>query len=186
MLALREMVLRGDFAPGERLAELTLVPRLRASRTPVRLALDQLAHEGLLEALPTTGFRVRQFAPADIRDAIEIRGVLEGVVYGVSVPGADGRAGTAALLVDSEFDLAAFRAAVAAQLPAYARPVFLRILSSLEATGTFKPRKQDLLQAGFDPSRSADPLYFDDPSSGRYVVLDAAVYAGIVAGKIRI
>ena len=78
ILMLREMLLRGDFAPGERLAELTLVPRLQASRTPVRLALDRLAHEGLLEALPTTGFRVRQFPLADIRDAIELRGVLEG------------------------------------------------------------------------------------------------------------
>ncbi len=51
-LALREMLLRGDFSPGERLAELNLVPRLNASRTPVRLALERLAHEGLLEPLP--------------------------------------------------------------------------------------------------------------------------------------
>jgi GntR family transcriptional regulator, vanillate catabolism transcriptional regulator len=78
ILQLREMVLRGDFRPGERLAELTLVPRLQASRTPVRLALDRLAHEGLLEALPTGGFRIREFAIADIWDAIEVRGVLEG------------------------------------------------------------------------------------------------------------
>ena len=72
------MLLRGDFAAGERLAELTLVRRLTASRTPVRLALDRLAREGVLEALPSGGFRVRAFAIADIRDAIEIRGVLEG------------------------------------------------------------------------------------------------------------
>src|SRR6058998_2933542 len=76
--SLREMVLRGDFRPGERLAELTLVPRLQASRTPVRLALDRLAHEGLLEALPSGGFRIREFAIADIWDAIEVRGVLDG------------------------------------------------------------------------------------------------------------
>jgi GntR family transcriptional regulator of vanillate catabolism len=76
--SLREMVLRGDFRPGERLAELTLVPRLHASRTPVRLALDRLAHEGLLEALPAGGFKIREFAIADIWDAIEVRGVLEG------------------------------------------------------------------------------------------------------------
>ena len=75
---LRQMLLRGDFRPGERLAELTLVPRLQASRTPVRLALDRLAHEGLLEALPAGGFRIREFAIADIWDAIEIRGVLDG------------------------------------------------------------------------------------------------------------
>lgn len=78
VLALRERLLRGDFDPGQRLTELTLVPLLSASRTPVRLALERLAHQGLLEALPTTGFRVRVFTAADVRDAIEVRGVLEG------------------------------------------------------------------------------------------------------------
>ena len=78
VLTLSEMLLRGDFRPGERLTELALVPLLTASRTPVRLALDRLANEGLLEALTTTGFRVRAFALEDIWDAIEIRGVLEG------------------------------------------------------------------------------------------------------------
>jgi fatty-acyl-CoA synthase len=114
------------------------------------------------------------------------RGVIEGVVYGVSVPGADGRAGTAALVVNAEFDLAVFRAEVASRLPSYARPVFLRILSALEATGTFKPRKQDLMQSGFDPSRMTDPLYFDDARSQRYIPVDAALYAAIVDGTIRI
>jgi len=74
------------------------------------------------------------------------RGVIDAVVYGVTVPGTDGRAGTAALQVNGEFDLAAFRAEVATRLPHYARPVFLRIVSTLEATATFKPRKQDLMQ----------------------------------------
>jgi fatty-acyl-CoA synthase len=114
------------------------------------------------------------------------RGVIEGVVYGVSVPGTDGRAGTAALVVNADFDVAAFRTEVAARLPPYARPVFLRILSTLEATGTFKPRKQDLIQTGFDPSRVTDPLYFDDARSQRYVPLDAALYAAILDGSIRI
>jgi len=78
ILNLRERLLRGEFRPGERLAELTLVPLLEASRTPVRLALERLAHEGLVDAMPAGGFRVRSFTPADIWDAIEIRGVLEG------------------------------------------------------------------------------------------------------------
>jgi fatty-acyl-CoA synthase len=114
------------------------------------------------------------------------RGVIEGVVYGVSVPGADGRAGTAALVVNADFDLAAFRAEVASRLPPYARPVFLRILATLEATSTFKPRKQDLMQAGFDPSRMTDPLYFDDARAQRYVPVDAALHAAISDGTIRI
>ena len=114
------------------------------------------------------------------------RGVLDGVVYGVSVPGADGRAGTAALLVNADFDLAALHQDAVARLPPYARPVFLRILSSLEATGTFKPRKQELMQAGFDPRQVKDPLYFDDARVRRYVPVDAALYAAILDGSIRV
>jgi GntR family transcriptional regulator of vanillate catabolism len=72
------MVLRGEFAPGERLTELSLVPRLRASRTPVRHALVRLAHEGILDAVPTGGYRARAFTIQEIWDAIELRGVLEG------------------------------------------------------------------------------------------------------------
>jgi GntR family transcriptional regulator, vanillate catabolism transcriptional regulator len=79
VLALREMLLRGDFAAGIRLTELALAARLGASRTPVRHALNRLAHEGLLEELTTGGFSVRRFTLADIWDAIEIRGALEGL-----------------------------------------------------------------------------------------------------------
>jgi len=75
---LRQKVLRGEFRPGQRLAELTVAPLLNASRTPVRLALERLAHQGLLDAQPAGGFRVREFTLPDIWDAIEIRGVLEG------------------------------------------------------------------------------------------------------------
>jgi fatty-acyl-CoA synthase len=113
------------------------------------------------------------------------RGVVDGVVYGICVPGADGRAGMAALVVTAEFDLAAFRAEVAQRLPSYARPVFLRILRTLEATGTFKPRKQELLADGFDPSRISDPLYFDAAGSQHYVPLDAALFARISDGSVR-
>lgn len=78
LLSLREMLLRGAFAPGERLSELPLVARLGVSRTPIRLALDRLSHEGLLEPVPSGGFAVRSFTVSDIWDAIEMRGVLEG------------------------------------------------------------------------------------------------------------
>src|SRR3954466_9997443 len=78
LLTLREMLLKGEFSPGERLSELALVARLNVSRTPIRLALDRLAHEGLLESAPSGGFIVCEFTLADIWDAIEMRGVLEG------------------------------------------------------------------------------------------------------------
>ena len=78
LFRLREMLLRGEFSAGERLSELALVARLGVSRTPIRLALQKLAHEGLLESLPSAGFLVRQFKLADVWDAIEMRGALEG------------------------------------------------------------------------------------------------------------
>ena len=114
------------------------------------------------------------------------RGVLDGVVYGVTVPGADGRAGTAALVVDATFDLAAFHADLLERLPGYARPVFLRLIRSIESTGTFKPRKQDLVQAGFDPARISDPLYFDDQRAQAFVPLDAVLFAAISSGAVRV
>src|ERR1700675_2413105 len=75
---LREMVLGGEFHPGEAVSENVLGDRLGVSRTPLRLALCKLEYEGLLNVLPEGGFVVRQFTLADIYDSIELRGVLEG------------------------------------------------------------------------------------------------------------
>jgi GntR family transcriptional regulator of vanillate catabolism len=78
LFSLRESLMRGEFAPGERLAELPLVARLGVSRTPIRLALERLAHMGLLDVSTSGGFTVRGYTPAEALDAIEIRGVIEG------------------------------------------------------------------------------------------------------------
>lgn len=78
VLGLRELLLNGEYPPGARMSELPLVKRLGVSRTPVRLALANLEHEGLLEILPSGGYGVREFTLEDIYDAIELRGVLEG------------------------------------------------------------------------------------------------------------
>jgi GntR family transcriptional regulator of vanillate catabolism len=77
-LGIRELVLEGELVPGERVPEVALAQRLGVSRTPLRIALSTLAHEGLLEPLGGGGFVVRAFTRADIGDAIELRGVLEG------------------------------------------------------------------------------------------------------------
>ena len=78
VLRIREMILRGEFGPGERISEYPLTTRLGASRTPIRLALERLAHEGLLQPYPTGGFIVRRFTLDDVWDGIEVRGLLEG------------------------------------------------------------------------------------------------------------
>jgi GntR family transcriptional regulator of vanillate catabolism len=78
-LRLREMILRGELPPGKRLAEEALAERLGVSRTPIRQALPALAREGLLSAAGRRGYVVRAFSPQDVLDAIETRGVLEGL-----------------------------------------------------------------------------------------------------------
>jgi GntR family transcriptional regulator of vanillate catabolism len=77
-LTLRELILDGELPPGVRVAEIPLSERIGVSRTPLRLALARLEHEGLLTALSSGGFVVRQFTREEIADAIELRGVLEG------------------------------------------------------------------------------------------------------------
>ena len=78
-LRLREMILRGELEPGQRLAEVALAERLGVSRTPIRQALPALAREGLLSAAGRRGYVVRSFSPQDVVDAIETRGLLEGL-----------------------------------------------------------------------------------------------------------
>ena len=78
VVALREMLVQGQFRPGERIREVPLAAELKVSRVPLHLALERLAHEGFLEIRPTRGFVVQHFSHEDIYDAIELRGLLEG------------------------------------------------------------------------------------------------------------
>lgn len=79
IVALREQLLRGDFAPDERLQEVALAERLQVSRTPIREALRTLAEEGLLVYEPNRGYRVRRFSLDYILKAFRLRMVLEGL-----------------------------------------------------------------------------------------------------------
>ena len=79
LMQLRDLILRGEFLPGTRLAEQQLASRLNASRTPVRAALVTLEQEGLVEAHGTVGYVVRQFTAQEVADAIAVRGHLEGM-----------------------------------------------------------------------------------------------------------
>jgi citronellyl-CoA synthetase len=107
-------------------------------------------------------------------------------VYGVEVPGADGRAGMAALaLADgvSELDTDAFSEYVNQNLPNYARPVFIRLKRDIDVTGTFKMLKRDLCEEGYDLSKVDDPIYVMKPHSSHYEHLDAGFAAEIAAGR---
>jgi fatty-acyl-CoA synthase len=126
-------------------------------------------------------------ATSEVNEAIlECRGVIDATTYGVTVPGADGRAGMAAIVADASFDFAEFSGHLARRLPAYACPVFIRLCAALDNTETFKQKKQDLIRAGFDPHDVADPLFFRDPKSAKFLPFDAAAHARLKQGVIRL
>ncbi|HWD29166.1 MAG TPA: long-chain-acyl-CoA synthetase [Rhizomicrobium sp.] len=126
-------------------------------------------------------------ATSEVSEALGVvPGIKEANVYGVSVPGNDGRAGMAALVTDALFDVGKLASALAGNLPAYGRPVFLRLLPELEITGTFKQRKVELVKDGFDPAAISDPLYWLDPATGKYEKLTPDAYTKIVSGAVKL
>ena len=112
-------------------------------------------------------------------------GVTEAVVYGVHVPGAEGRAGMASLVVDETFDIKALAEHIDEVLPTYAQPLFLRLTKSLDTTGTFKYRKADLVDEGFDPARTKHPTYFRSSPKG-YVKVTKTVFEKLQAGQYKL
>lgn len=109
-------------------------------------------------------------------------GVVDAAVYGVRVPWTEGRAGMAALVVNAAFDLESFRRDVDAQLPGYARPLILRIVSAITRTGTFKLQTRQLLEQGYNPAEIRDALYFYSNMPHRYVALDDRLYQRLTIG----
>ncbi len=112
-------------------------------------------------------------------------GVRHANVYGVRIPGTEGRIGMAALVTDGEIDLGALRQHLASRLPAYARPAFLRLGDDAEITGTFKYSKTELALQGYDPGLTSDVIYFDDTASQSFQRLDKNLHDRIQAGEIR-
>jgi fatty-acyl-CoA synthase len=113
-------------------------------------------------------------------------GITDATVYGVPVPGTEGAAGMAALVVDGRLDLTELRKHLARVLPSYARPLFLRIQDRIAVTATFKHHKAELVREGFDPAASDDAIYFDDSSQQAYVRIDGALFDRLRAGGLRL
>lgn len=110
-------------------------------------------------------------------------GVQQVAVVGIQVPGMEGQAGLAAVVPEKTFDLTAFHEA-SRQLPAYARPRFIRVVSELSTTSTHKIQKQSLRNEGVDPSRVSDPLHVLVDDS--YLPLTADRWDELTSGKIRL
>ncbi|XP_019119427.2 long-chain fatty acid transport protein 1 [Larimichthys crocea] len=121
----------------------------------------------------------------------EVEGTLSGLlghtdvaVYGVSVPGVEGKAGMAAIgHTGGQFDFDAFLIALQKALPSYARPVFLRLMPSVDTTGTFKIQKTRLQREGYKPQDSSEEIYFLNSRAGRYEAVTDELYSAITEGR---
>ena len=114
-----------------------------------------------------------------------IPGVETANVYGVSVPGADGKAGMASVTTNGYLDYKHLLDRLAAHLPKHAIPVFIREQEEAATTGTFKYRKVDLAKEGFDPETVHDPVWYVDPETGEYVRLTPNQFKKIASGGER-
>ncbi|KAM4860584.1 long-chain fatty acid transport protein 3 isoform 2-T2 [Thomomys bottae] len=150
-------------------------------------------HQGFLRFHDRTGDTFRwkgeNVATTEVAKVFEALDFLQEVsIYGVTVPGHEGRAGMAALVLrpPQALDLAQLHAHITENLPPYAQPRFLRLQESLATTETFKQQKVRMANEGFDPSTLPDPLYILDQTVGAYLPLTPARYSALLAGNLRI
>jgi len=169
-------VLRDVFAPGD-----------AWFRTGDLMRRDQAGFFTFVDRIGDTfRWKGENVATMEVADALgAYPGIAAVVVYGVPVPGTEGRAGMAALAVDAAFHIEGLHVHAMERLAEHARPVFLRLRAALDATGTFKPVKADLMRDGFDPTGIGDALYVLDRRRG-YVPLDAVLFARILGGDVRL
>ena len=112
-------------------------------------------------------------------------GISTANVYGVSVPGTDGRAGMAAITTNGDVDYDNLYAWLSEHLPKYAIPLFIRVQKEAETTGTFKYRKVELVKEGFDPSTVSEPIWYFDPETNKYEPLTPDAHETIASGAVK-
>ena len=113
-------------------------------------------------------------------------GIVDANVYGVAIPGTDGRAGMAEIVCSGAIDLLAFQEHLAQRLPRYAHPVLLRLRKEIDITPTFKQLKRGDAPDGYDPSTCPDAVYVNDPDRRAYVAMDQQLYQRIRSGTMQL
>jgi fatty-acyl-CoA synthase len=177
--ATERKLLRDVFAPGD--AWFRTGDLLRRDRDGYYYFVDRIGD--------TFRWKGENVATQEVADVLNgAPGVTESTVYGVQIPGEDGRAGMAAVVLAEgvSFDAAAFFAHAERHLPRYAMPAAVRLVQAVDVTGTLKQRKQRLVAEGFDSSAVADPLFVRDDAARRYVPLTAALLDDLRRGRLRL
>ncbi|KAI8507876.1 hypothetical protein Bbelb_141160 [Branchiostoma belcheri] len=179
-----------EHQPTKNLPPNTSRPRL--AEAPVTHSEPSPEHQPTKNLPPNTSrprWKGENVATTEVSQAIsEIEGVQEANVYGVKVPGHEGRAGMAAIVLHPghQPNFQKWYAHLASRLPSYARPLVLRLTKEMEITGTFKQKKAGLVKEGFDPSVVSDPMYFRDDSKKSYVPLDTEVFKKVALGSAKL
>jgi len=170
-------ILRDVFAPGD-----------AWFRTGDLMRRDERGHFYFVDRVGDTfRWKGENVAASDVTAAIcAFDGIADASVYGVPVPGADGRAGMAAIVARDGLDVRALGTHLRERLPDYAVPLFLRVRDELHVTTTFKHIKSELAREGYDPLATGDALYFHDRHGERFVRLDTALYESIQKSAIRL
>jgi citronellyl-CoA synthetase len=114
-------------------------------------------------------------------------GVSVSAVYGVTMPGSDGKAGMAAIVRDNStpLDMSKLVEHLKSSLPKYAVPLFVRLVPDFEWTATHKIKKTNLKNQGYGPSQSKEGIYVLLPGSEKYETLYDDIYRNITAGKYK-
>ena len=109
------------------------------------------------------------------------------VSYGVQIPGTEGRAGMVCIVdVNNDLNLNELHKQMTSSLPAYARPLFIRVCREVSTTGTFKLVKGGLREQGFDPTLCGnDLLFYFSPAANQYVEMTREAYQAIENGQLR-
>lgn len=113
-------------------------------------------------------------------------GVRQTTVYGVQIPGIEGSAGMASIVTEKTLHLGELREHLVRNLPNFALPLFVRISSNIDVTSTFKHKKNELKDEGFNPESTRDTIFFYDSLQQAYVKLNRALYERIVVGEVRL
>jgi len=157
-------------------------------RTGDLLKRDNLGYYYFIDRVGDTyRWKAENVATGEVAAALSrFEGITQANVYGVEVPGYDGRAGMGAIVSETPPDMAALKAHLEASLPHYARPVFLRLSNESETTSTFKFKKTNLVKAGFNPDNISEPVYFANPATSAYEKVTKAMYKKICSGEVRL
>ncbi|CAG9131540.1 unnamed protein product [Plutella xylostella] len=133
-------------------------------------------------------WRGENVSTAEVEGVISsLIGLKDAIVYGVSIPNVEGRAGMAAIAdPEKKLNLVTLAKGLKTKLPVYARPLFVRILPEPPLTATFKLKKKELLEDGYNPNTVTDPLFYLDQKMGEFVPLTPKLYDDIVQGVVRL